>query len=128
MDERPKRTLSFDTAIYRLTAIKKAAYRFSDRATFAIEPGPGNTVTVRLSAMDRLTNLDRLEADFTTEVLDQDLREIVAAETETVRNLILAQAFSQTSLLDPVGEQANYLADPLGIARPDGAPDADGQS
>jgi hypothetical protein len=39
-----------------------------------------------------------------------------------VRNLLLAQAFAQTSLLDPQGEQADYHDDPLNISRPDHRP------
>ncbi len=37
--------------------------------------------------------------NFKKEVLDQDLREKIAKETEEVRNLILAHAFSKTSII-----------------------------
>jgi len=42
-------------------------------------------------------------ADFRTEVLDQALRERIRKETEGVRNLILAKAFSEAPL-DSDGE------------------------
>lgn len=38
---------------------------------------------------------------FQQALLDQDLREIVSEETEGVRNLILAHAFSKTTLIKP---------------------------
>jgi hypothetical protein len=49
-------------------------------------------------------------------VLDQELRETVAEETKSVRDLLLAQTFSGLSLVDPVGENADYHDDPLVIA------------
>ena len=36
---------------------------------------------------------------FKKEILDQDLRESIKRETEPVRNLVLAQAFSKTNLI-----------------------------
>lgn len=109
-------SLSFDARTYRLNAVKKAAYRLGDRCVSEIEVGPGDVIQVTLS-MRHAGPLDVLVADFRSEVLDQELREVVAAETEAVRNLILAQAFSQTALLDPIGESADFREDPLGIGR-----------
>ena len=45
-----------------------------------------------------------LEAEvesFRSEVLDQTLRERIRAETEPIRTMILAQAFSRTGVVDP---------------------------
>jgi His-Xaa-Ser system protein HxsD len=38
---------------------------------------------------------------FRVEVLDQTLRERIRAETEPIRTMILAQAFSRTGVVDP---------------------------
>jgi His-Xaa-Ser system protein HxsD len=105
----------FDAAVYRLTAIKKAAYRFGDRCHVEIETAPGGRIRVTLRAKQSPDDPQCLLGEFRNEVLDQDLREIVAEETEAVRNLLLAQAFSPTSLLDPQGETGDYNEDPLGV-------------
>ena len=111
--------LDLDTTIYRLGAIKKAAYRFGDRCHVQIKPVDKTRVAVILQSKRTLDNVAFLTGEFQNEVLDQELREVVAAETEAVRNLILAQAFSRTSLIDPVGETADYRSDPLRIAASD---------
>ena len=48
----------------------------------------------------------KLIDDFKKEVLDQDLREKLKVETEPVRNLILAHAFSKTGIIshEPVSD------------------------
>jgi His-Xaa-Ser system protein HxsD len=76
-----------DLGIYSLVALKKAAYKFK-----------------KVQILERDKNFAILELGdiseevFYKELVDQDLREIIAKETEPVRNLILAQAFSKTSL------------------------------
>jgi His-Xaa-Ser system protein HxsD len=42
--------------------------------------------------------LEQVIPDFSNELLDQDLREIVKRETGALRNLIMAHAFSQMTL------------------------------
>src|SRR4051812_21549885 len=95
--------VELDTRVFRLEAVKKAAYRFGGRCFARFElVGP---TTVRVTLNPRLPEeVERLVGEFRNEVLDQELRETVAAETEAVRNLILAQAFSKTALLDPIGD------------------------
>jgi His-Xaa-Ser system protein HxsD len=115
--------IELDTAVYRLAAIKKAAYRFGDRCHILIEPAGGTKIRVALTAKRLLDNPQFLAGEFQNEVLDQELREVVAAETEGVRNLILAQAYAQTSLLDPQGDTADYHDDPLGISASDAQKD-----
>jgi His-Xaa-Ser system protein HxsD len=44
--------------------------------------------------------LPEILRDFFQELLDQDLRETIARETQQARSVILAHAFSRTSLLD----------------------------
>ncbi len=119
--EFPQRTLTFDPAVYRLAAIKKAAYKFGDRCNVEITTQLSSGTAVRLTPRTCDLNLDLIASDFHNEVLDQDLREAIAEETASIRSLLLAQAFSATSLVDPIGETADYQADPLRICQPDGA-------
>ena len=109
--------VSVDASVYRLSAVKKAAYRLGDRCFVQIEALAGGRIQVRLTAKSGNTPLDTLEGDFRNELLDQDLRESIAEETERVRNLILAQAFSGASFTDAVADTADYRDDPLGIGR-----------
>ncbi|MGH8227350.1 MAG: hypothetical protein ACREU3_05520, partial [Steroidobacteraceae bacterium] len=55
------------------------------------------TLTFDAKASDQV--MDHVVASFQKELLDQDLRATVRAETKEVRNLILAHAFSRTGLI-----------------------------
>ena len=108
--------IRLDPAVYRLTAVKKAAYKFGDRCHVEIDSGQTRgTICVGLTPKSVLVDPAFLAGEFRNEVLDQELREVVAEETQAVRNVLLAQAFSGTALLDPTGEHADPAADPLGI-------------
>jgi His-Xaa-Ser system protein HxsD len=91
------REVRFAAGLYNIDAIKRAAYRISDRARVEIEPSETGVVC-RLYPLKAVTEADQLaiENDFSIEVLDQDLRQTIASETEGVRNLILSIAFSKT--------------------------------
>jgi len=109
--------VAFDTSVYRLVAIKKAAHKFGDRFHILIRPTSDGQVEVVLNAKAAIADPNRLVGEFCNEVLDQELRELIAQETQAVRNLILAHAFSRTSLLSTESEEADYHTDPLGILK-----------
>jgi His-Xaa-Ser system protein HxsD len=110
--------IELDSTIYRLSAVKKAAYKFGNHFHVKLLPTTGQWVRVVLTPKAPTDTLDHWAGEFCNEVLDQELREVVAQETEPVKNLLLAQAFSATSLLDPAGEEGDYRLDPLGIRQP----------
>lgn len=91
-----------DTNAYSLSALKKAAYKFTNRAAILFGELEQSRVQVNFSfSNDKNAEFrQQVVQEFCNEVLDQDLRETIAAETESTRNLILAQAFSKTSLLE----------------------------
>lgn len=105
----------FDLNSFRLSAIKKAAYRFSGKYRIEFQSAPINQVVVTMTRLDGVSAADCFGMVFENEVLDQELREIVAEETKVVRDILLAQAFSGISLIDPEGETADYNSDPLNI-------------
>lgn len=111
----PEITVIVDPRVYRLSAVKKAAYRLGDRCSVRIALPSEGGIQVRLTAKSETVSLSALEGDFRNELLDQDLRESIAEETERVRNLLLAQAFSGLSLTDTAAETADFRDDPLGI-------------
>ena len=94
------RALTVDLAVYSLDCIKRSAYRFTD--SFALDlKVEGNTALCALSFDEKASDqvMDQVVASFQKELLDQDLRATVRAETKEVRNLILAHAFSRTGLI-----------------------------
>jgi His-Xaa-Ser system protein HxsD len=95
--------VSFDVIFAAQTAsvdaIQRAAYRFSDRFSCELVPGEDEHLC-RLTAVGDQVVGDHV-ADFRTEVLDQALRERIRAETEPIRTMILAHAFSKTGVVDP---------------------------
>jgi His-Xaa-Ser system protein HxsD len=109
--------ITVDPHVFRLSAVKKAAYRLGDRCFARIEVLSEGGIQVTLTAKSEKVSLHALEGDFRNELLDQDLRESIADETERVRNLLLAQAFSGLSLTDSVADTADYRDDPLGIGQ-----------
>lgn len=110
-------TQTFDPSVYRLSAIKKAAYRFGDRGAGIVDTLPDGHIRVVFAARNRSDSLDELKVDFCNEVLDQELRETIAAETSQVRDLLLAQAFSGISVTDSASESADFESDPLKISQ-----------
>src|ERR1700722_3095076 len=94
--------LSLDTKIYGLEAIKKTAYKFADRTSVILKPQADSAISVIFNFVGQhaKNDPDQIIAAFCNELLDQDLREIIKQETTPVRNLILAHAFSHTSLAD----------------------------
>ena len=120
MSSTPKKdaTLEFDAKVYRLSAIKKAAYKFGDRFHVDIRINSDNVIFCEVHPKAGVTITGELLGEFRNEVLDQDLREMVAEETNPIRRLLLAQVFSATSLIDDFGDEADYKQDPLGIRQP----------
>ena len=91
--------VTFDTRVYALPIIKKAAYRLLARFDTEItQEGDAWICTLRFAAPTGADALAQAERDLRAEVLDQDLRASIARETEPVRNAILALAFSRTGL------------------------------
>ena len=108
-------SLEFDPVVYRLSAVKKAAYKFGNRLHIRVEIRDGGRVHANLRCKSDSDDLAYLAGEFYNEALDQELREQVADETMPIRNLLLAQAFSKTSLVDPLGDDGDWSADPKAI-------------
>jgi His-Xaa-Ser system protein HxsD len=92
--------VSFDASAYSADAIQRAAYRFSDRLSLDLRRTNGDFACTLLLSDDLAGQAEEIIAEFRNEVLDQTLRERIRSETEGVRNLILALAFSNTGLVE----------------------------
>lgn len=91
----PDVVVVLDATAHPVDAVQRAAYRFSDAFTVEVS-GDGDTLSCRLFARDQWS--PEWAHDFRAEVIDQVLRTRIRAETEQVRNLVLAVAFSRTGL------------------------------
>lgn len=91
--------LEFVAETTSVDAIQRAAYRFCDR--FSCELIPSENAHRCLLTPIGDVDVTNEVAGFRTEVLDQTLRERIRAETEPMRTMILAQAFSKTGIIDP---------------------------
>lgn len=109
-----------DNRVYGQTAVLKIAHRFLNRCFLHLQ-SDGCFTEVRLRPKKAEVDAEVLMGDFINEALDQRLRDIVAADTEPVRNLILAHALSETCLLHPEFEGQDLSSDPSNLMVPDDA-------
>lgn len=91
--------VTFDAKAHSVDAIQRAAYRFSDRFACELIAGEDEHRCLLTAVGDGDPSSDL--SQFRNEVLDQVLRERIRAETEPVRTMILAHAFSRTGVTDP---------------------------
>lgn len=92
--------IRFDDRIISLTAVKKASYKYIN--SFAVDFSLNNNeilCALTFTAPTTEEDFSRLAEDFKKEALDQDLREQIKKETEPIRNLIFALAFSKTGIV-----------------------------
>src|ERR1041385_2134353 len=89
-------TVFFASGLYDVDALKRAAYRFSDRVAMELLPTADGMLCRLMPVSKRDLNWQNLEAEFRVEVLDQELRQKIAGEPEPYRNLVLSLAFSKT--------------------------------
>lgn len=96
------RTLDIDTRVYRICAVKKAAYRVAHKCTIALGAPDGDTLPLSVSFRPGTTDeaVDRALQLFHRQLLDEELRATIHAETDALRALILAQAYSRANLIE----------------------------
>jgi His-Xaa-Ser system protein HxsD len=92
-------TLVFDQATVDLDALQRSAYAVAAEMTVDIRVS-GTDYVCTLFPRTRDTADDELKHRFRAEVNDQILRVRIAKETEPLRNLVFALAFSQTGLVE----------------------------
>ena len=108
--------LELDAEIYSVDAVLRAAYKFSDRAMWLLDRNAGRLV-VFVVGKRRDAEVEPVLTDFVNELLDQQLRVRLEQQFGTVRDLIVAEAFSEGNLLDPDRDHGDYKTDPRGAGR-----------
>lgn len=93
--------LRVDSQVYSREVIMKACYRLGDKFSTLISSEVENNFSISFLPISSNSNLAVEDAVklFYAELLDEALRKEIADKTEPIRNLILAQAFSNTSLM-----------------------------
>jgi His-Xaa-Ser system protein HxsD len=92
-------TLTFDQATVDLDALQRSAYAVAAEMTVDIRVS-GADYACTLFPREHPPSDEELKHRFRAEVNDQILRVRLAKETEPLRNLVFALAFSQTGLID----------------------------
>jgi His-Xaa-Ser system protein HxsD len=106
------------TSVYGIRPIAEAAHRFTARCTVQIEQSEG-TVSCRIKSKDARSSAQSIADEFVNEVLDQFLRSKLEEETRDIRNLLLAHAFSNTSIFHPELDESEPDEDPSDIGLAD---------
>lgn len=95
----PIARVKFDLAVFSLDCVKRAAYRVTGNAAVEIVLEDGFAVcALKFSKPVTFAAADAAIERLRLEVLDQDLRSTIASETASVRNAVLALAFSRSGL------------------------------
>lgn len=95
----PEIILSFDRATVELDALQRAAYAVAAEMTVDIRASGADYVCTLFPRKRDITD-DEIKHRFRIEVNDQILRVRIGKETEPLRNLVFALAFSQTGLIE----------------------------
>ena len=104
-------SLSID--VYGLDAIFRSCYWLTDRCYVYLAPPKDRLIEVTLAAKEGgVTMTDRLAWDFLNDLVDQRLRIDVNRETRTIREMIIAQAFAETDLIDDRGRLISERGNP----------------
>jgi His-Xaa-Ser system protein HxsD len=91
--------VSFDQLTVELDSLQKAVYALADLMTVDIT-AVGDRYVCELFPRRADADLEGLAHRMRSEVIDQSLRLRIARETEPLRNLVFALAFSRTGLSD----------------------------
>jgi His-Xaa-Ser system protein HxsD len=95
-------TLVFDQATVDLDALQRSAYALAAEMTADIRANGSDYVCTLFPRMPGIAD-DELKHRFRAEVNDQILRVRIATDTESLRNLVFALAFSRTGLAEAEG-------------------------
>ena len=93
----------FDQATVDLDSLQRGAYAVAAQMTVDIRIS-GSDYVCTIFSRESSAAADELKHRFRSEVNDQILRARIARETEPLRNLIFALAFSRTGLADSDGD------------------------
>ena len=117
-------TIYLDPRIYSREAILKACYWFTGIAYIQIPDSPDGRIAIQVRLKQTVPTLEepqvaRIEdfiGEFCNSLLDFELRRQVETETASLKQLILAKAFSESGVLED--EPPGTIADPVENRKP----------
>jgi His-Xaa-Ser system protein HxsD len=94
--------ITVDATIYSKASIFRACYKFTDRAYIFLSrtENKPNYILVSITMKQPQDDPEKMIQEINNELIDQNIREILELEFGPIRNLIVAQAFSEGNLLD----------------------------
>jgi His-Xaa-Ser system protein HxsD len=91
--------IDVDEGMYGSEVVARTCHAFTGRCFAFMSQGP-HSIQVTLSPKTSGDDLRLLAGEFSNALLEQLLRVRIAAETQTIRELLVAQAFCEADLLD----------------------------
>jgi len=91
-------TIRVELSLFSESAAMRAAHRLTDRFCVTFQPAQ-NGLMVCFSPRGEKPGMSSLEGEFGNLLLDEELRERIARETEGERALIMAHALSRQPLI-----------------------------
>ncbi len=91
--------LELESKVCSIDSVQKAAYRLINLITLDVQTS-ADKIICTLNSNQGISDVsfERAIEEFKKNILDEELRSKIKAETEPVRNLILGLAFSRTGL------------------------------
>jgi His-Xaa-Ser system protein HxsD len=103
--------------LYTLEALFRVCYLFTDRCYLFLTEESPSVVKVHFARKTPACDLPAIAGAFSNELIDQKVRLDIANETRTIRELIVAQAFTEADLGSSSCSEADYHEDPKGISK-----------
>ncbi len=97
--------------LYGLEPLLKAAHRMTGRCFVHLEHEDATHILCRFRAKEPGDDVELLAHEFLNNALDEVLRARIAATSEPVRRLLIAQAFSKVNLLHAENEETETKAE-----------------
>jgi His-Xaa-Ser system protein HxsD len=113
-------TVRFQSPHYSPDAVAAASHLRTGECYVQIKTADDGFTLVELRPRGSMVNLEVAARQLANDALDQQLRARIAAQTEPIRRLIIAQAFSKANLFAPELDTATLEQDPLHLRRQDG--------
>ena len=105
--------ITVDLSIHPLDVVLRACHTFTARCGVFARRTHESQIEIELTSSDG----HDFAAEFSNALVDAHLRALIAEETRTIRELLVAQAFCEADLLDRSESEGDESDDPRGIAR-----------
>jgi len=109
--------IQIDTTLFSVNTVFRACYKFTDCAYVFIGDAKDGNLIVTLHPKKTGQDSLQLAGELSNELIDQKIREDLAHEAASVREMIVAQAFAEGNLLDEARDEGDYRTDTEKIGR-----------